>query len=255
MTRNELKDIIKECITEENDKMIEEMCNYLVQEASIIESECIELENSFDLETLAEGTNVDNYVKMRDIKKKIKTEIKAAKKLVKENKNEEAKEKIDSAIREVEELREYIKDNDGTRASKIFSSIVEFIKDITPIVLVTAVNIVGKNKTVKDALDKGYIDSYETSKITGDVIQVSGKLSDLGSITTSNILNKLNKYNNNIRLFTLAKTLINCANIIIKKQEYKNMTGKDNINYFNHAYLKYLNNLLDYLKVMKSEIK
>ena len=189
---------------------------------------------------------------MKEANKKFKAAIKEAKELTKENKNDEAKQKINNAIKELQQLREYIKDNTGTNGSRLITYIVDNVRYFASIILPYALIIIAKKRVADEAEKKGYISGYKTNKF-GNVTNISGIIGKIEDF--DKVHDKLYKISNFGRLGALLLSLINMSKEIIKNSDVHDEMGEGKINYFNYYYIKYIDKLIEILNTMKSELK
>ena len=126
MTKQELKDLIRECVSE----VLDESVDFELQEATDISVEMEALSNLYEFEiptfdendaALEEGANLDMRAKYKEARPKIKANLKALKKAIKSKDKAEAEKLYAEVTKQIDQLEKDIKAIPSTAGSAVIS--------------------------------------------------------------------------------------------------------------------------------------
>lgn len=126
MTKQELKDLIRECVSE----VLDESIDFELQEATDISVEMEALSNLYEFEiptfdendaALEEGANLDMRAKYKEARPKIKANLKALKKAIKSKDKAEAEKLYAEVTKQIDQLEKDIKAIPSTAGSAVIS--------------------------------------------------------------------------------------------------------------------------------------
>lgn len=140
MTKQELKDLIRECVSEVLDESVD---NIELQEATDINAEVEAIADLYEYEvptfdeddaSLEEGANLDMRAKYKEAKPKIKANFKALKQAIKSKDKAEATKCYNEVMQQITNLEKDIKAIPSTAGSAVFGYFtgftITYIRDI-----------------------------------------------------------------------------------------------------------------------------